>query len=168
MSGKETPGDTGTQYCVTYVGSFTLNWVTPAYAGVGPCSGGNFTLGTTSDNYIAGREGGFGDYQGYVNKNGTYYAKFVGNSEVQLPAEYVQELTNPYGVKYLAVTGANKLQGQGEEVMNWPIPGTPGEGFIGALFNLNNNPKYNGFNASTQIDNKETFLQILQTFQFIN
>lgn len=171
MSGKEIPGDTGIQYCAVYVGN-TSFIIKPLYAGVGPCGGGVFSIGAVSKDYSAGREGGYGDLTGYIPKNGKYYPRFINSqSQTALPANLVRETTNSIGFKYLRVTGQNAMQDRGGELMDIPIPGTPGKGFIGALINLSSNQEFAGFNIQMEVGSpkdEQIFDQILSTFKFLN
>ena len=167
MSGQEVNGDTGTQYCLIYQGEVSLIKIAKAYAATGPCGGGKFNFGTVSKDYSAGRDGGFGDMSGYFVDNGQFFARFVNGGKYLLPGYLVEEKTNPYGVKYLKITGESKLTDYGGEQMKLPTLGTPGKGWLGALVNLDND-RYAGFNLSLQIDSKTDeviFDQILDTFR---
>lgn len=169
MSGKEISGDNGTQYCMIYVGPISLSIVKSVKAGGGACGGGIFNIGTLSKDYIAGREGGFGDMNGYVKEGGNYSARFTNKGSFSLSKDLVQEITNKNGVVYLKIKGESKMADYGGEQMKITTLGTPGEGNIGALFNISNN-KYYGFGVSMEIkDPKDelTFDQILSTFKFI-
>lgn len=165
----ETESDTGTKYCVLYTKKkFSL--VNSVKASVGPCDGEDFHIASTSNNFSAGREGGFGDYQGYKNDNGKFFALFASNRLVDLVGNFITEKTNNYGVSYLRIDGKNEWQDYGGERLYIPLMGTPGDGFMGALININNN-RYYGFNVQMKInsnDDKEIFDQILSTFKFIN
>lgn len=169
QSGTKMQGDTGTQYCVIYSGSVS-SFVRTVLAGGGPCWVETFALGSVTRDYSAGREGGFGDFTGYVISNGQYYPRFIDTqSSYALPKNLIIEKTNSNGVKYLRITGDNSVQDYGGDMMDIPIPGTPGKGYMGALVNLNNSA-YAGFNiqmATKSNSDVEIFDQILSTFKFI-
>lgn len=144
LSGREIPGDTGTQYCATYVAPVSM-LVARVFAGTGACGGGIFTIGTTTKNYSAGREGGFGDYAGYTKVGNKYFVRFLDSKTEnlpELPIQLVSEQINAHGVTYLKVRGESHWNADVEsDVVTF---GTPGEGNIGALVNIQN-PKYTGF-----------------------
>lgn len=170
LSGMEVKGETGTQFCMIFNGSLSQHLVDQAYAGYGPCGSGVFNLGAVSKDYSAGREGGYGDYSGYVFNNGKFYARFINSiGSTALPSELVTEEVNDWGVKYLLVRGKNQLYDRGGDQVNMPIPGTPGEGYMGALVNIDGNQKYEGFNLSMELktpEDEQIFKQILSTLQF--
>lgn len=169
-SGKEVVGEKGTQYCMIYEGQLSFSIVGTVYAGGGPCGGGIFNIGTVSKDYEAGRMGGFGDLTGYVFQNDSYYfVRSLNNvSTSPLSKDLVVEKENPYGVKYLRIVGKNELQDWGGEKIDFPVAGTPGEGYLGALINIDAN-KYAGFGISMKVktaEEEKLFDQILSTFRF--
>lgn len=163
--GVETNGEKGTQLCLSFIPFETsLQLVKSVHAGGGACQG-IFAIGSTSTDYEAGREGGFGDIQGYTKTGNTFKANFVLGKQYDLPPEQVREITNPQGVKILVIVGKNTTQyvERGPE----PIPGTPGDGYMGAIVNIRKNG-YSGFNIQMKLSTKltsETFDQILSTLQ---
>ena len=165
-SGIETKGEKGTQLCLSFIPfTTTLQLVKPVHAGGGACQG-IFAIGSTSTDYEAGRGGGFGDFQSYTKTGNTFKANFVLGKQYDLPSELVRETTNQQGIKTLVIVGKNTTQyvERGPE----PIPGTPGEGYLGAIVNVERNG-YSGFNIQMKLSPKltnETFDQILSTFQF--
>ena len=168
-NGNETKGEKGKQFCIEYtkidIVSFLIKNV---IAGGGACLPQYFGLGTTSIDYEAGRMGGFGDLQGYTYENGKYYAKMNLGKKFEMPTELTKEVTNPNGVKILIVIGKNNLLEQ--EGNNFPITGTPGDGRIGALVNLNN-AIYPGVTVEMKLEgglNTQLFDQILSTFKFLD
>ena len=168
-SGKEMAGDTGTQFCMSFVGSLSFSIVKDVYAGAGPCGGGVFSLGTVSKDYSAGREGGFGDLSGYIKDGVNYSARFVNGGKFLLPSYLISESKNINGVTILRVVGESKMSDL--IGMEMPTLGTPGKGYIGALINTSSNDKYSGFNVSVEIksqQDEEIFDQILSTFKFTN
>lgn len=170
-SGKEMAGDTGTQFCMSFVGSLSFSLVKDVYAGSGPCGGGIFNLGTVSKDYSAGRGGGFGDLSGYIKDGVNYSARFVNDGKFPLPSYLISETKNINGVTALRVAGESKMSDYGGEQMELPTLGTPGKGYVGALINISSNVKYTGFNLSMEIKTKEDeiiFDQILSTFKFTN
>jgi len=169
LSGIEKPGETGLQYCMIFVGSLSFSFVPKVHAGGDICEGGQFNVGAVSKNYSAGREGTFSDYTGYVKTNNLYYPRFLyAVNKTALPANITKEITNPNGVTYLRIKGENSMQDYGGEQIKAPTLGTPGEGYIGALFNIQND-RYSGFNVHMPIaspSDETIFDQILSTFEF--
>ncbi len=167
-SGREIRGDTGTQYCLIYVGSLSAI-VKPVFAGSGACGGDIFTIGSVSKDYSAGREGGFADLTGYSKTNSLFYPRFIHTiSTTPIASNLVTEITNDHDVTYLKIIGENTLQNYGGEQMSLPSPGTPGEGYMAALININS-PKYYGFNIQMKITSPQDeliFDQILSSFKF--
>jgi len=170
-NGNEIPGTFGRQFCIEYLKEdITSLFVKRVWAGGGACNPAYFGLGTTSVDYEQGRSGGFGDLQGYTIENGEYYAKAPTGKTFLIPIELVTELTNINNVKILKVIGKTS-QPESPDMFPWPIPGTPGDGRIGALINLENNSTYPGVSVEMKIDGKlseELFDQILSTFEFVN
>lgn len=163
--GVEISGEKGTQLCLSFIPFETsLQLVKPVHAGGAACQG-IFAIGSTSTDYEAGREGGFGDIQSYVKTGNAFKANFVLGKQYDLPPEQVREITNPQGIKILVIVGKNTTQyvERGPE----PIPGTPGDGYHGAIVNVEKNG-YSGFNIQMKLSPKltsETFDQILSTLQ---
>ncbi len=165
-SGVETPGDTGSQYCMMFTKTRAFKLIPKAHAGVGPCGGGVINLGTVSTNYTAGRGGGFGDFTGYAKNGSLFYPRFINTPiTTALPQEIVREVTNTHGVTYLKIKGENIQTEMGEMGRH----GTPGGGNVGALFNKQNT-KYAGFNMQMEVassTDEAIFDQILSTFKFL-
>lgn len=148
---KVQAGEKGTLFCITF--SQDAPW----------CGGRRFGIGMISNDYDAGRETRFTDTNGYEVENGKYYYLGIDKSgqKYEIPQSLAKEITTTSGVKMLRVRGANATGS------SFALPGTPGEGFIGALINLSN-PTYPG--AAIQMELNETltenlFDQILSTFQ---
>lgn len=169
LSGRETPGEVGTQYCMIYTGDLSFSIIPRIYAGSGPCGGGTLTIGSVSRDYVAGREGGFGDFTGYEKRGGSYYPRFINTiSSTALPSVLVREHTNANGVTYLRISGKTSSQNYGGEQMMIPVYGTPGDGFAGALINISHD-RYAGFSISMKVrssDDEQTFDTILSTLSF--
>ena len=158
------PGEQGTQFCVKFAEK-TAFLVGTVFAGGGACYVEPFGLGTTSVDYSQGRGAGFTDLQGYEVKDRKYFAKLNLDKTFEIPLNLAEEITNSSGVKILKIKGKDNEQGQ-----PGPIPGTPGNGKVGALINLNN-PKYKGVTVELTLSEdltKEDFDQILTTFKFTN
>lgn len=170
-NGNETKGEKGKQFCIQYEKVDIVSFlVKDVLAGGGACLPTYFGLGTTSVDYEAGRMGGFGDLQGYTYENGKYFAKMVLGKKFEIPSELAQEITNPNGVKILKIIGKNE-QSSAPDIPSFPIAGTPGNGSLGALINLNNNSTYSGVAVEMKIGsklNQELFDQILSTIKLTN
>lgn len=126
----------------------------------------SFSLGLSTIDYQQGRGGGFLDYQRFEIENRKYYAKFVGNQKFEIPEDAVNEVKNPNGIDILKVRGKSQYN---EEWGNRPIVGTPGEGYFGALINVNN-PNYSGVVIQMKFDKnltEQVFDQVLSTFKFL-
>ncbi|MCA9369145.1 MAG: hypothetical protein H6773_02025 [Pseudomonadales bacterium] len=166
--GNETSGEKGKQFCMYYLASNQVSFlIQKAFAGGGACSPTDFGLGTTSMDYEAGRGGGFGDLQGYLLEDGKYYAKMVMGRKIEIPTHLVKEITNQNGVKILRIIGANDPPSVQSSMVSFPTLGTPGEGRIGALLNIDTNSTYSGVTIEMRLDEKltpELFDAILSTF----
>src|SRR3972149_4307660 len=147
------PGDTGKYLCATFNASTMFSACTP----------NSFGIGTTSPNFTAGRGGVFLDFLGFRVKDGKYYAKFLSNTESEIPKELVKEINNSQGVKILRIVGRDQTGEAG------PILGSLGEGYVGALLNISNHPDFTGLAVIMKLGNVTTidlFDQILSTFKF--
>lgn len=158
------PGESGMQICATFE-TKTSFLVEQAYAGSGGCVANKFGVGTTSVDFSAGREGTFGDLQGFIFKNNAYYAQAPLEKEWQIPSNLVTELENSAGLEIIKVKGANIYSDVME--MELDVTGTPGEGKIGALVNTNDS-NYPGFTLEMELSEElteEVFDQILSTIK---
>lgn len=127
-----------------------------------------FLMGTTSVDYMAGRGGMFIDLQGFTKENGKYYAKFVDNKRFDLANDLVSEAVNTNGLQIIKIRG--KSFDTGTEGEGLPLAGTPGQGHIGALININK-PPYQGLAVDMTLNQditEQLFDQILSTFKFTN
>lgn len=169
--GGEVVAEYGKQFCLQYMKSDIVSYlVKRVWAGGGACSPTYFGLGTTSTDYEAGRMGGFGDLQGYVIENGRFFAKMPMGEKQEISSELAREVVNSNGVKILQVFGKNHAP-SAPDLPAWPVAGTPGDGRIGALINLENNASYEGVAVEMKLDEKldeDLFEEILSTFQFMN
>lgn len=123
-----------------------------------------FLMGTTSVDYMAGRGGMFIDLQGFKKENGKYYAKFVHNQTIELSNDLVNEVKNSNGLDVIKIKGRNYDSGEAQGI---PVTGTPGQGKIGALININK-PPYQGLAVQmdlTQNLTEQLFDRILSTFK---
>lgn len=162
-------GETGSQVCWMFPNS-TSRLVKSVYAGGGACTGNKFFFGTISQDYEAGRDMGFTDTLGYKTQNEKYYFLNMSGQTIEIPQELVKEITNNSGVKMLKVKGDDgppmeEFGGQG-----FPVSGTPGKGYIGALINTGSS-QYPGLAVQMELDATLTetiFDQILSTFKFTN
>jgi hypothetical protein len=165
-NGNEVNGEKGKQFCIQYDKSNIISFaIQKAHAGGGACYPTYFGLGTTSVDYEAGRMGGFGDLQGYLSDNGEYAAKMVLGKRFSIPSELATEITNSNGVKILKIIGKNSNPSD-QDMPNFPISGTPGDGRVGALINLSDNSTYSGVSIEMKLDgnmNSELFDDILST-----
>lgn len=125
-----------------------------------------FGLGTTSVDFQAGREGGFTDIQGFREADGRYFALWVGGGEIEISDNLVTESKSDFGVRYLKIHGLSMT-----EEPFFPIPGTPGDGYIGALINLPTPGKYRGFVIEMELRDDLTeavFDEVLASLEYTN
>lgn len=159
-------GEKGTVFCASFPAKISL-LVKNVYAGGMGCNVYTFGIGGTSFDFEAGRSSFFTDYQGFVIEDGKYLAKFVGGQKVEIRKDLVKEITNRYGVKILRVIGRK----QSDPESPFPVPGTPGEGWVGAFVNIPGNVGYSGIVVQMKLEddlNIDLFDQILSTFRFDN
>lgn len=152
---KVIDGDTGKLVCGTF-GQDQDN---------GLCNIDVFGIGSVTSDFSSGRGGAFTDYQGYAKTNNKYYPKFLGKAgSSELPTKFViEEFTNPYGLEILLVNG-----GESEGPIGGPQPGTPGEGYVGALVNIPENKTYPGFAVQLKLSEShdlELFKKIISTIK---
>ncbi|MBM3209669.1 hypothetical protein FJZ40_05290, partial [Candidatus Shapirobacteria bacterium] len=125
---------------------------------------GTLTMGGPSVNYTYGREGGFMDLQGFEKIGDKYYTHVVNNRKFEIPRELVSNFDSPNGLAII------KIRGEQDDTGDFPVQGTPGEGYLGAIINTGN-PTYPGLSIVLILDkdiSEETFDQILSTFKFLD
>jgi hypothetical protein len=125
----------------------------------------DFAIGGVSPDFSAGRSGDFLDTQGYRKDRDIIYYKFVGSKESIIPSNLISGLSaNSNGVEIV------KTFGKSSPGSPFPISGTPGDGYIGALINLNSS-EIGGLGVSYKIGSviltEKEFNQILGTFRVL-
>lgn len=163
-------GSTGTLFCVKLYPN-KVGLIPVAYAGGTECypSGDDkFVLGGTSKDYEAGREGTFMDRSGYTVQDGKYFAKFTLNRLEEIPSDLVRLAKNQNGVDAIIVRGKSTLSQEFPD--GYPMFGTLGDGWIGALVNTNNQT-YPGFAVQMKLTSELTekvFEQLIASFKMVN
>jgi len=161
------PDSQGYILCWSITKKFESRLFQVVFAGGTGCTTGEvdtpFIVGGPSKNWqSAGRMGMFADNFGYSIENGQYK---VG--QYLLSSDLTKEFVNNYGVKILKVIGKS---GDPEEGTIFPVGGTPGQGKLGAIINLSNNPSYSSLTIEMKLSKKLTepvFDLLLSTFKFI-
>jgi len=130
-------------------------------------SDSEFTAGTTSIDFTAGREGDLLDSQGYgylpKKENDSrqyYYEKLNLNRKSEIYEDSVNEVINPQKVSILKVYGIDSYK--------WGSRAF-GKGKVGAIINISHNPRYTGLVFQMKLDDNLTlalFDQILSTLKF--
>jgi hypothetical protein len=161
-----TPGENGIQHC-WYLSRQQSRIIQSVHAGGGPCFSLKDTLwmGATSTDYEAGRSGGFSDYTKEVYQ---VVGGEIKIGEVLIRSDLGSEVTNKNGVPYARIIGESDEPMKGSEV-GWPLPGTPGEGYIGALIKTNSE-KFPLLALELNLEKGDELLfdQILSTFELKN
>ena len=124
-----------------------------------------FSIGTTSTDFSAGRGGTFLDLEGFVVESGVYFAKFINGYKFSLKGQRVYLVNSPYNLPIIKIMSAYPSNPEG-----LPPAGTPGDGYIGALSNLNSGGIYTGFAIEMKLSetsDEKLFDQILSTFRFM-
>lgn len=130
------------------------------------CAGDVLFAGGTSTDFVEGRGGTFTDSQGFKKENGKFYIKDTGGNISELTNVKLREINNQNGVEIIKVLGEN-ITSAGTQ---FPLGGTPGEGYLGAIINTKN-PKYPGVAIQLKVDSEVSefeFDQILENIRFIN
>lgn len=156
------PQNGGIKVCVTLTKKPTSAMSQASAANNTFCNADNFGIGATSRGYTATPSSEFLDLQGFVVSAEKYYAILNASSTFWLPQELIREVRNPNKVVLLKVTGANDP----DNATN-PRPGTPGEGWIGALINLPNET-YPGLAIQLKLSEgvtEEDFDELLSTIK---
>ncbi len=156
-------GEKGEVYCAAFSPK-TSFLIRNVYAGGIGCNVSSFGIGAASKDFEVGRSIFFTDYRGYTIKNGSYWTGLGEDWQAEIRKDLVKEMTNPYGVKILRVVGQDK------DNSPFPVAGTPGEGWVGAIINLPNGANYPGAIVQmklTDIYTLELFDKVLSTFKFI-
>lgn len=162
-------GEIGQMYCLTLSKGQSFELIPPVLAGGAACSINGFGISGASVDFAAGREGGFTDNQGFQVEGSDIFFKFVGGQKFLIPKKaIVSDSKNPNGVQIVRVKGINEYnEVRGTSI---PVPGTPGEGKLGGLINLNSKA-FPGIAVVLDLENGQsetTFDQILATFKFLN
>ena len=161
-------GEKGFAYCIDF--SKTLSWnflARKVFAGAAGCYSKDFGAGGTSIDFEAARGGGFLDTQGFIFEDSAVTFKFTQTKSFEIPASLVKEVvTNKNGVEIVKVVGKNEKNDS-----PFPVMGTPGEGYIGAIINLHGTDLTGAafqYSTETQILTEEEFNQILDTIKYTN
>lgn len=167
---KTHAGEKGYAYCLDFKKAISVKipWISEAHASVAGCQFEDFGMGGISIDFEAGRSGGFTDTRGYRKGQGRVFFKFAGEQfgkEYEIPQELVKRIyTNPNQVEVVIVEG--KTHGDSP----FPVMGTPGDGWLGALINTKH-PTLTGlaiaYSKTTSLLPEEEFYQILSTFKFL-
>lgn len=155
MSGNftrvSTPSETGKQLCWAMDMPQGLRIVPRVFAGGGSCGVTSFTVGATTPDHTAGREGGFADIK-----------KFAPLADT--PASLITQFTNSNGVEIIKIIGKDTQQTD-PTLPNWNVIGTPGSGVIGAIIQTKNAP-YTAYTMQIKLTDGRTelfFDQILDS-----
>lgn len=158
-------GEKGFAYCINFERNSLLGFLDrKAFAGAAGCYSPDTGMGGLSPDFEAGRSGGFHDTNGYYIKEGSVIYKFAGDKDFEVPKELVITITtNQNGVEYVVVRGKNEEGGS-----PFPVMGTPGDGYFGALINTGNDKipgiAFSYSNVSELLTDKE-FYAILESFK---
>jgi hypothetical protein len=127
------------------------------------CEGKVLTIGSSSSNYKNGKNIMFTELQGFNTENEIYSVKISQNNLISLKNLKVKEFPNVNGLKILKIIGTS--------INDTPTPGTPGEGYLGAIVNTNNS-KYPGLSIQYSIEESDLteyeFDQIINSIEPIN
>ncbi len=168
---KTYAGEKGYAYCLDFKKSISVRipWISEARAGAAGCWFVDFGMGGISIDFEEGRSGGFTDTRGYRKEQGRVIFEFAGEQfgkEYEIPQELVKRIyTNPNQVEVVVV------EGETHEDSPFPVMGTPGDGWLGAIINTKH-PVLTGlaiaYSETTSLLSEEEFYQILSTFKFLD
>lgn len=156
FSRVETPSEKGTQVCWALDMRQGFRIVSVVNAGGGSCTLNQFTIGATSADHEAGRMSGFADYKFFQKNTAT-------------PENLVSQFTNKNGLEIIKIIGEDGPKKDPLMESGFPIIGTPGGGYIGAIVKSNVSD-YQVFTVQMKLTNyltEEVFDQILSTFKFL-
>lgn len=144
----ETPSETGKQICWALDMKQGFKLVPVVLAGGGSCTLNLFTIGATTVNHEAGRMSGFADYK-------------TLKANTSVPNNLVSQMKNLNDINIIKILGKDEN--------GFPLSGTPGEGYIGAILKNNDN-LFQVYTVQMKLNSDltpELFDQILSTFKFI-
>ena len=121
------------------------------------CKGNILVIGGSSTNYLSDTDASFTELQGFVKDNDVYFVYSSPTNLIPLKNVEVKEYVTENGLKILKILGTNNA--------NNPVPGTPGQGYLGAIVNTNNS-KYPGLSFQYSLESDLTeyeFDQILNS-----
>lgn len=160
-------GEQGYAYCLNFKKNLSVKFfsVQNVYAGAAGCYFEDFGIGGISTDFEAGRSGGFTDTRGYRKEDDRIIFKFAGTKEYEIPQELVKQVfTNSNQVKIVVV------EGESYEDSPFPVMGTPGDGYLGALINTKH-PYLTGlaivYSKTTSLLSEEEFNLMLSTLKFL-
>lgn len=128
---------------------------------IAACGDGDIIIQGDSANFIKPTDTGFGDLQGFTQKNGVYFSKFPNGGDFSLAGVKLREMKNENDVKILKILGENYKEGTAK---NHPVIGTPGEGYMGALV-LTKNSKYPYLTIKVKLNEKVSELEFDQMLE---
>lgn len=111
-------GEVGMQLCGQFAKAMTL--IPQAYAGGGCGTKPNpyLSIGTTSVDFVAGREMGPLDLQGFTFQNGVYAVKTVASQLYTPPQDELEMRVNSHAVELLIVKGNPSHADEGPTLMS--------------------------------------------------
>jgi hypothetical protein len=127
------------------------------------CDSDILVISSTSSDFEAGREALFSDLQGFSKNKDVYWVNSLNNNKIELENIRFKQSPNENGLEIIKILGTSSSP-EGEVS---PVPGTPGEGYLGAVVNTKNS-KYPGLiiklNLKSELNEYE-FDQILNSIK---
>ena len=108
------------------------------------------------------------DMKSYILQNGKYFGRYDQDKFIEIVPKKIIEIVNQHGVTILRLVGKDMTI----TIRNTTrlANGTPGEGYVGAIINLPNNPIYSGFTIKMRLTDtltEQVFDQILDSIRVI-
>ncbi len=171
--GKEIYGETGSKYCLTFSSNSTSWFITkPVYAGGIGCGNDLFTIAATSADFSAGREGMFEDNISYISNDNKFLINFPNDQQFEIKFDRITQIVNSNKIEILKIIGKDEVSTDPDAGRpTYRSPGTPSEGYIGAMINNQSQDNYLGLTIEMKLDtqhNESLFDEILSTFKSLN
>ena len=150
-------GDNTQNYCLS-AGS----------VGSGICSANLFAVSSFTKGSAQKRGFEFSDLTSFTKTNTGYvvHETFSDGTSSEVTIGNAKYLNNKNGIQILKVLGKSEYSKMQQQYIS--VFGHPGEGYIGAIVNLPDNPEYSGFNITMKLSDtltEKVFDQILESIK---
>jgi len=136
--------------------------------GIQSCPIDNFAISTYTRGESVGKSPVFSDIISFTKGNKSIAVTLFTGKNRDISPSRIYDASNSHRLDILKIIGEKKFS----EILNHDVTvfGTPGEGYIGAIVNLPDNPTYSGFTIKMKLTDtltEQVFDQILDSIRVI-